>query len=52
MSSEEQVIPIPTIIDQASSLGTDREQAWAWIQRLYRRGEAYEPNTGYLQLVK
>lgn len=52
MSSEEQVIPIPTIIDQARSLGTDREQAWAWIQRLYRRGEAYEPNTGYLRLVK
>ena len=52
MSSEEQVTPIPTIIDQARSLGTDREQAWAWIQRLYRRGEAYEPNTGYLRLVK
>jgi len=51
MAPEEQVIPIPTVIDQARSLGTDREQAWAWIQRLYRRGEAYEPNTGYLRLV-
>ena len=51
-SPEEQVIPIPAVIDQARSLGTDREQAWAWIQRLYRRGEAYEPNTGYLRLVK
>ena len=52
MALKEQAIPIPTTVEQARSLGTDREQAWAWIQRLYRRGEAYEPNTGYLQLVK
>ncbi|CCQ36725.1 uncharacterized protein Nmlp_2565 [Natronomonas moolapensis 8.8.11] len=52
MSSDEQVIPIPRVIDKARSLGTDREQTWVWIQRLYRRGEAYEPNTGDLRLVK
>lgn len=50
MSSGERTIPIPEVVDQACRLGTECEQTWKWLQRLYRRVEAYEPQTGYLRL--